>query len=105
MKKLSFKLVSYDIEGNFLGFSELKDQLFMCNVAPEDLVKLTSLGTVLEKKCSFDLSKLTDNSLLPKNANIFYEMYLVDYNGDLIDVPVKINNYDSLGNYVNQGKR
>ena len=59
MKKLSFKLVSYDIEGNFLGFSDLKDQLFMCNVPPEDLVKLTSIGTVLVQKCSFDLLKLT----------------------------------------------
>ena len=105
MKKLSFQLASYDLEGNFLGFNELKDQLFMCEVPPEDLVKLTSLGTVLEKKCSFDLLKLTDNSMLPKNANVFYELYLVDYNGDLVDVPVKIRNYDDLGNYVNQGKR
>lgn len=41
MKKLSFKLASYDITGNFLGFSDLTDQLFLCQVAPEDLVKLT----------------------------------------------------------------
>lgn len=31
-------------------------------------------------------------------------MYLVDYNGDLIDVPVKIQNYQLSGEYINRSK-
>jgi hypothetical protein len=28
----------------------------------------------------------------PKNSNVFFDMFLVDYNGDLIDVPVRVRN-------------
>jgi len=31
----------------------------------------------------------------PQNENIFYDLFLVDYNGDLIDVPVMITNVQS----------
>lgn len=104
MNKLSFKLASYDIEGNFLGFNDLTDQLFLCNVPPEDLRKMTSIGTTFVHRCSFDLQKLTNPALYPKNVNIFYEMYLVDYNGNLIDVPVKMWNQQERqgGQYTNQ---
>ncbi len=29
---------------------------------------------------------------MPRKANLFYELYLVDYNGFLIDIPVLISN-------------
>jgi len=64
----------------------------LCPVSPGELQRLTSIGRVSRNKCSFDLKKLTDPGLYPQNANIFYELYLVDYNGDLIDVPIKIAN-------------
>jgi hypothetical protein len=39
----------------------------------------------------------------PSNENIFYELYLQDYNGDLIDVPVLIRNFnDESGGTPNE---
>ena len=52
------------------------------------------IGTTVEFSCTFDLSVLvsTDEFVLPRKANKFYELFLVDFNGDLIDIPVKIEN-------------
>jgi len=59
---LRFRLVEYDIEGNMLGvsneFSELRDQLFVCETSREDREKLLTIGTTLIKECSFDLATL-----------------------------------------------
>lgn len=52
-------------------------------------------GTTIENSCTFDLSRLTSSNAYdhPPEQNIFYELYLQDYNGDLLDVPVLINNF------------
>lgn len=65
LSRLEFKLASYDIDGNFLGFADLAEQLFLCPVSPAELKKLTSIGRVSRTKCSFDLKKLTDPKLYP----------------------------------------
>jgi len=54
-----------------------------------------NFGTTIENSCTFDLSSLTSSSAYdhPANQNMFYELYIQDYNGDLIDVPVLIRNY------------
>jgi hypothetical protein len=52
-----------------------------------------SIGTTVKRSCTIDLSKFLSSTEAPSNSNMFYEMYLEDYNGDLIDVPVKINNF------------
>jgi hypothetical protein len=40
---------------------------------------------------------------MPSLANKFMDLFLVDYNGDLIDVPIKITNVkDQNGNRVNE---
>jgi hypothetical protein len=51
-------------------------------------------GTTIKNTCTFDLSRLVSSSPFdhPSNENIFYELYMVDYNGDLIDVPVLVQN-------------
>lgn len=51
-------------------------------------------GTTIKNTCTFDLSRLVSSSSFdhPSNENIFYELYMVDYNGDLIDVPVLVQN-------------
>lgn len=57
----------------------------------------------MKTSCSFDATKLITSYLQPNNTDVFYDLYLVDFNGDLIDVPVKINNYvDSSGSNPNQ---
>jgi len=33
-----------------------------------------------------------NNFELPRSANIFHELFLVDYNGNLVDIPVMISN-------------
>lgn len=61
-------------------------------------------GTTIENDCTFDLSRLTSLNEYdhPKNENMFYELYIQDYNGDLIDVPVLIRNlYDKNGQTPN----
>jgi len=65
LNRLQFKLASWDIDGNFLGFADLADQLFLCPVSPEELKRLTSIGRVSRSKCSFDLKKLTEPGLYP----------------------------------------
>ena len=55
---------------------------------------MTKFGTTIENSCNFDLSRLTSSSPYdnPKNQNMFYELYLEDFDGQLIDVPVLIQN-------------
>jgi len=52
-------------------------------------------GTTIENSCTFDLSNLISTSTFdhPENENMFYELYIQDYNGDLIDIPVLVRNF------------
>lgn len=47
--------------------------------------------------CKFDMKKLITGNKFerPKEANYFFELYLVDWNGSLIDVPILIENAGS----------
>lgn len=57
--------------------------------------------------CTFDLEKLISNieNDLPKTANFFYDLFLEDYNGDLIDVPVLVSNLKTAqGGQPNEGR-
>mmetsp|Transcript_18337 Transcript_18337/g.28164 ORF Transcript_18337/g.28164 Transcript_18337/m.28164 type:complete len:94 (-) Transcript_18337:1716-1997(-) len=56
------------------------------------MARLRTFGTTVESTCSFDLDALIDENQIPKQANLFYDMFLVDYDGSLVDVPVKVNN-------------
>ena len=91
VRSLQFKLAEYDIYGTFLRFEDLSDQLFICETPTEDVDKLLTVGNTLQQSCAFDLSRLTAQSTFPKTTNRFYDMFLVDYDGSLIDVPVKVN--------------
>lgn len=84
--------------GHFLGFESLVEQVFICETSRDDIQDLMMIGTSLVRTCKFDLEKLVDASNYPKNANIFYELFLEDYNGDLIDVPVLNTNMKCLDN-------
>lgn len=64
--KLKFKLASYDIDGKYLGMSDLKDQLFLCETPREDVDRLLSFGITVQQECSFDMSKMLNPLLLPK---------------------------------------
>jgi hypothetical protein len=81
------------LTGEFLGFEDLVDQIIICETKRDDIQHLMDIGASLKRRCNFDASNLLNPKQYPRNANIFYEMFLEDYNGDLIDVPVLIRNY------------
>ena len=64
--KLKFKLAEYDLEGNYLGMKELKDQLFLCETPREDVDRLLSFGITVQQECSFDMKRMLNPLLLPK---------------------------------------
>jgi hypothetical protein len=106
---LNFQLAMYDINGTFLGFSELAEQIFICPQGFQDILKMRSFGTQLVAECEFQLSSLKqskDSDRLPSAANIFYELYLVDNNQRAAIVPVVVRNYmkdNSARTQPNQG--
>lgn len=104
ISKLNFKLASYDLEGNFLGFEDLTDQLVICNRPSEELERIYNIGTTVEIMCTYDLSVLVsqNENLTPRKANNFYELFLEDYNGNMIDVPVLVENIQRDGVSVNR---
>lgn len=68
--------------------------------------RIYRIGQTVEISCSFDLGKLT--SLFefdkPQTANLFYDIFLEDYNGDLIDVPLLIKNLEKGGKKLNRNR-
>lgn len=50
------------------------------------------IGKDIDISCTFDLSRLTSVNQYehPNYENRFFELYLVDWNDDLIDVPILI---------------
>ena len=92
VSKLRFKVASYDIEGNFLGFDDLFNQLIICKKSNEEIASVYRIGKDIDISCTFDLSRLTSVNQYehPNYENRFFELYLVDWNDDLIDVPILI---------------
>lgn len=67
-----------------------------------DVVNMKQFGVVTKNVCQFELDLLTDENTLPEDANAFFELYIQDAVGNLIDVPVLINNFrDQNGNQPN----
>lgn len=90
---LTFYLARYHMNGTFLGFQMLKNQLNICPFNYEDVQSMLKFGTVTEDFCHFDLSNLISDSL-PQDANIFFELFILDRKANLIDVPVLIRNFN-----------
>lgn len=94
VKKMRYKLAKYDIYGNFYGFEDLTDQLVICEKSTDEIERIYQIGKTVEISCTFDLMSLISKSEYdrPKLENFFFELYLEDYNGDLIDIPALITN-------------
>lgn len=94
----------YELDGTFKGFEDLSNQLILCARPSEELNRVFDIGTTVEISCNYDLAQLvsTKSFEMPRKANRFYELYLVDYNGNLVDVPIKITNINSeAGDFPN----
>jgi len=64
----------------------------------DDVLKLRKFGSMMHKTCQIDLEILKDKdpgNLMLEEANIFYELYLVDSFGSMIDIPILIRNYQT----------
>jgi hypothetical protein len=58
-------------------------------------------GAVTESTCKFELSRLVTGGL-PRDANTFFDLFILDRKGNLIDVPVLIRNFkNAKGELVN----
>ena len=55
---LTFYLARYNIEGEFLGFNELKTQLSLCPMTYTDVVRMTKFGVLTKNECEFELIDL-----------------------------------------------
>jgi hypothetical protein len=86
---LVFKMAKYDINGNFISFDDLTIQLMLCSQSLQDGVDFRRFGMTIENSCKLDLTTLIGNNL-PDTANKFFELFIVDVNGNYVDVPIKI---------------
>lgn len=95
INRFRYKLAIFELEGKFLGWQDLSDQLLLCRTSTELQEELLTFGTTLSSSCNFDLSKLVSSSIFDhhKSQDLFFELYLEDYNEDLIDIPVLIKNF------------
>jgi len=57
-KLLNFTLAQYDINGEFLGFTQLKDQLSICPLSYDEVRKMMTYGTISKFNCDFYLNNL-----------------------------------------------
>lgn len=96
--RLHFKLAKYDIDGQFFGFEDLTDQLVICDLPSEDVQRVYKIGNTVNIKCDFDITRLVSTKLFDRlrNQNYFYELFLVDYDGSLVDIPALITNIQGL---------
>ncbi|CAG9313152.1 unnamed protein product [Blepharisma stoltei] len=86
--KLTFKAAQYKLDGTFLGFETLADQLLICPHSSQDSITYREFGTNTEYDCSFDLTPY-----LTSDETIFYDPYILNSDGNLIEVPVLIKNF------------
>jgi hypothetical protein len=87
-----------------MGFQKLSKQISLCPMTYNDIIRMTKFGVVTQNTCEFELKDLivNDADKLPVDANAFFELYIEDSRGNLIDVPVLIHNFrDSTGALVN----
>ena len=85
-------LAKYTFNGTFLGFEILNNQLFLC---PNTDVKFgknsRKFGTNYVLECKIELGEL-----FKAEETVFYELFLKDVDGNLVDVPARILNYENV---------
>jgi hypothetical protein len=61
----------------------------------DDVLNMLKFGAVTENTCEYSLIDLVkwNPDDLPLEANTFFDLFILDRNGNLIDVPVLIRNF------------
>jgi len=95
--QLTFYLAQYHLNGTFLGFTELSSQLSICEMTYDDVKVMRRFGTIIKSDCSIHLDdlKVSIDGDQKKDANTFFEVFLEDSDGVLIDIPIIITNWDN----------
>ena len=97
---LQFVLAEFYLNGTFISYYNLTDQLVLCPHSYIIGVSYKKFGTNVDVSCELDLSVY-----ITASETTFYELYLLDTsnNKTLIDVPILIKNFvDSDGSMPNQ---
>lgn len=95
---LEFQLAMFRLNGTFIQYESLTDQLLLCPHSDSDSSLYRKLGTNVIYDCDLDLTPY-----IYYDETIFYDPYLVDQDGTLIDVPVLIENFvDENGDKPNE---
>ncbi|CAG9329728.1 unnamed protein product [Blepharisma stoltei] len=99
INKLQFKLAKFMLNGTFVEYIDLTDQLILCPHSDDDTKNWKTFGTNEVYDCDLDLTPYITYS-----ETVFYDPYLLDQDGSLIDVPVLIDNFiDTNGDKPNKG--
>ena len=91
---LTYHVARYNLQGEFQGMEELKTQLSICSINYQEVINMKRFGLVTDNSCTYELSQLVGGaSEVPKGVNSFYELYIEDEQGNLVDVPVLVTNF------------
>ena len=98
---LNFYVAKFSLDGRFLGYESFTDQLILCPHSAEDAQRYREFGTNVLYDCSIDLKPYVTSE-----ETQFYELFLEDSDGTLLDVPVLIENFrDASGADPNTGSQ
>lgn len=98
INELKFYLAKYAMNGEFLGYDKLTDQLILCPHSSEDTKRYRKFGTNMIYNCELDLEPY-----LSYSETVFYDLYLVDNGDALLEVPILIKNFkDTSGDNPNE---
>lgn len=87
ISKFDFWVAKFTMNGTFLGIDNLLPSFFLCPKATfEQINDFSKVGANLKYVCEFDLNDAMDTE------TIFYELFVMNSDGKLIDVPVNILN-------------
>jgi len=85
--RFDFWVARYTANGVFLGIDNLLPSFFLCPKATfEQIRDFSRIGANLRYDCEFDLRDLLTEE------TIFYELFVMNSNSKLIDVPIRILN-------------
>lgn len=93
ISRLDLWVAKFTVNGTFLGIDNLLPSFFLCPKATfEQVNDFSRIGANLKYDCDFDLRELIEGE------TIFYELFVMNSDNKLIDVPVYIQNPSSATN-------
>lgn len=93
--EMEFYVSTYTLNGTYLGFFPVNNQLSLCSRVGQDISDFRKFGVTFQTKfffyfierCAVDLRNLIKN----KNT-LFYELYLKDIDGKYVPIPILVRN-------------